>query len=623
MCGFSGYVAEFTSKETIKKMNDLIIHRGPDDEGYYVDENIAMGFRRLSIIDVACGHQPMFNQDNSLVITFNGEIYNHKEIRKDLEEKGYIFNNNSDTEVIVYGYDEYGVDILNKLRGMFAFVIWDKKKKRLFGARDHFGIKPFYYYKKDDIFMYGSEIKSFLGNDKFKKELNKSVLKPYLVFQYSPTNETFFKDVYKLESGHYFIYENGNLDIKEYYDFNYPKNTKFTYEEAKEELKKQITSSVNYHKDSEVKVGSFLSAGVDSSYIASELRPEKTFTVGFDKEALKKHLSPEEKYNLDNFNEITKASALCDVLGIKNEHKYITPDEFFDALPKVQYHSDEPHANLSSVALYFLSALAREHVTVVQSGEGADELFAGYHEYVRRLSLDKYMKIPKAVRKGVYNIVKNLPNFKGKSFLVEASKDIEEYYIGQAKIFSDEDANNILKNDYRSSIKSTDITKKFYDKVKDKSDLEKMQYVDMHLWLQNDILLKADKMTMANSIELRVPLLDKEMFEFAGTLKDDYKIKDGIGKRILREASEDVIPKEWSNRTKLGFNVPFVFFIREEKYYNKVKDLLNEEFVAEFFEQDKLLNMLEKHYKKEANYGRKIYTVISFLTWYKEYFINR
>ena len=623
MCGFTGYVTKILEKDTIKKMNDLIIHRGPDDESYYIDEDIAMGFRRLSIIDLESGRQPMFNQDKNLVITFNGEIYNYKELRKDLEEKGYKFNNNSDTEVIVYGYDEYGEDIVKKLRGMYAFVIWDIEKKILFGARDPFGIKPFYYYIDDDIFMYGSEIKSFLGNNKFKKELNTKVIKPYLIFQYSPTNETFFKNVYKLEAGHCFTYKDKKLDIKEYYDFEYNVDENLSYEEAKKQLKDVIKNSVEYHKISDVEVGSFLSAGVDSSYIASELRPNKTFTVGFDKESLKKHLSENEKYNLDNFDEITKAKELCNVLGIENVNKYITPDEFFDILPKVQYHSDEAHANLSAVALYFLSEIAAKHFKVVQSGEGADELFAGYHEYVRRLSLSNYMKLPKFVRKMNSNIASLLKDFKGKSFLIEASKDIEDYYIGQAKIFDENEVNGVLNDEYNSNIKITDITKKVYDKVKDKSELLKMQYLDMHLWLEKDILLKADKMTMANSLELRVPFLDKEVFNFASKLKEEYKISDNVGKKILREVSNDIIPKEWSNRTKLGFNVPFVFFIREEKYYNKVKEMFASEIASKFFNQLEIINMLDKHYKKEQNNGRKIYTIYAFLVWYDEFFVKR
>ena len=367
MCGFVGFYSKDVKDENvIKEMNSQIIHRGPDSDGYYFDKGINFGFRRLSIIDLHEGSQPILNENNDVAIIFNGEIYNYQEIKDDLLEKGYKFKTNTDTEVILHGYEEYGEEgILSKLRGMFAFTIWDSKKEKLFGARDHFGIKPYYYTMIDGDFVFGSEIKSFLKYPKFKKEVNEKALKHYLVFQYNPLEETFFKGVKKLRPGHYYIFENGKLEIKSYYNLTLDYK-EMTFDEAVSKIEKEVEESVKYHKISDVEVGSFLSGGVDSSYVVATAMPNKTFSVGFDNKG---------------FDETVYAKELSDRLGIENFSKIITPDEFFDGINKVQYYSDEPHANLSSVALYFLSKLASEQVKVVLSGEGADELFAGYNEY--------------------------------------------------------------------------------------------------------------------------------------------------------------------------------------------------------------------------------------------------
>ena len=606
MCGFVGYINKKQKKqEVIKAMNDMIIHRGPNDESYYADEDVSLAFRRLSIIDLENGRQPMMNEDESIVIIFNGEIYNFQELRKDLEKK-HTFKNNSDTEVILHGYEEYGVDILKRLRGMFAFVIWDKNKKQLFGARDHFGIKPFYYTKMNNTFMFASEIKALIKHPDFKKEVNKEALKPYLVFQYPVLEETFFKDVYRLKPGHYFIYKNGKLDVQKYftYDFN---DIKRSEEEIVDMIDKDVRSSVKYHKISDVKVGAFLSGGVDSSYIASVLKPNETFSVGFDYE---------------KFNETNYAKELSSILKIQNKRKLINADEFFNALESVQYHSDEPHANLSAVPLYFLSELAVKDVTVVLSGEGADELYGGYEAYYRSNIFKLYQKLPFSLRKKIKNMIKDKKYFKGKGFLEQGGAKLEDYYIGQAFIFDDEGANGVLNKKYKSDLTFKDITKPIFDEVKDKDEVTKMQYLDMHLWLPNDILLKADKMTMAHSLELRVPFLDKEVFKNSSTIPTKYKIKDKLTKYTLRKASEKAVPLEWAKRKKKGFPVPFSIWLKEEKYYKYVKELFKSEYAKEFFEQKQILTLLDNHYQNKENNGRKVYTILSFLIWYKKYFIE-
>lgn len=607
MCGFTGYLnKKDKDSRVIEEMSKRIIHRGPDSKGFYKDDEINMAFRRLSIIDIEGGSQPIYNEDESLVIMFNGEIYNFLEIKEELLKKGHVFKTKSDTEVVLHGYEEYGVEILKKLRGMFAFAIWNRNEKELFLARDIFGIKPLYYAYMNETFMFGSEIKSFLDNPDFIKEVNKDALKPFLEFQYNPLVETFFKGVYKLEPRHYIKYkleDKDKIEPLEYFDIQFTNEGGVTVEE----VDTTIAESVKYHKISDVEVGSFLSSGIDSSYIVSLLKPDDTFTVGFEEAG---------------FNETDRAQVLSEKFGIKNTKKMINADEFFSALSKVQYYSDEPHANLSSVPLYFLSELAKKDVTVVLSGEGADELFGGYDTYNYKLSIRLYRKLPKALRKLNARIVNKLPNFKGKHFIIRGGKDLEETYIGQARIFDSNELVGIVKNEFLEGPDSWTITKPYFDRVRGLDDITKMQYLDMFLWLPNDILLKADKMTMAHSLELRVPYLDKEVLALAEKLRTKDKIKNDIGKHLLRQAAATKIPKEWFDRPKLGFLVPFKNYLYEEKYYSIIKSEFEKDYVEEFFDRKAILKLLDDHYYKRKETHRKIYTIYSFLLWYREYFLE-
>jgi asparagine synthase (glutamine-hydrolysing) len=605
MCGFCGYINK-KDKTYIKQMNDAIAHRGPDDESYYKDKDIAMGFRRLSIIDLKGGRQPISNEDETMIITFNGEIYNYKEIKEDLLIKGHVFKTNTDTEVILHGYEEYQAEILQKLRGMFAFTIWDKKNKILFGARDNFGQKPFYYANMNNTFMYSSEIKSLIAHPDFIKKVNKEALKPYLTFQTSVLDETFFKGVFKLKPGHYFKYDynKNKLEIKQYYTIKF-NPTDQNFDHLVKEIDDTITKSIDYHTISDVPVGAYLSGGIDSSYVVSYLKPDKTFSVGFD---------------YQNFNEVPMAKDLSDLLHIKNKSQLINADDFFESIDKVQYYADEPTANLSAVPLYFLSKLASQDVKVVLSGEGADELFGGYTFYDEDEKLKKYRKLPFFLRKFIKTIVSPFPSFHGKNFLTKGGSKVEDYYVGQAFIFDNHEANQILSKDYQSDIKFQDITKPYFDKVQGQDDLTKMQYIDMHFWLPNDILLKADKMSMANSLELRVPILDKEVFALASTIPTNYKLSHSTTKYILRKAASQRIPEAWYKRRKKGFPVPIIKWFREEKYYNIVKEIFEEDFTKEFFNQKLLLKMLDEHYYSKKNHCRKLWTVYVFLVWYKTFF---
>ncbi|MED3561068.1 asparagine synthase (glutamine-hydrolyzing) [Bacillus xiapuensis] len=614
MCGFVGFADTSTKVDkvtTVNNMMDTIIHRGPDSGGVFTDDRVAFGFRRLSIIDLSDeASQPMYNEDNSVILIFNGEIYNFEEIRKDLVAKGHKFRSNTDSEVILHGYEEYGVDLLQKLRGMFAFSIWDQKKQTMFLARDFFGIKPLYYTQNttDGSFIFGSEIKAFLKHPSFKKELNKDALKPYLTFQYSVLDETFFKGVFKLKPGHYMIYKDGKAEVKPYWDVEFDEKGN-SLEHYVEKIKTTVEESVKYHKISDVKVGSFLSGGIDSSYITSLLKPNKTFSVGFkDHEGI--------------FNETNLAKDLSDILGIENHKAVIDADVCFEKLSTIQYHMDEPQSNPSSVPLYFLAELASKHVTVVLSGEGADEIFGGYEWYRPTPAMEKYEKLPFALRRAASNVAKGLPQNRITAFLAKGGQTVEETFIGEAKVWDEIDALKVLKDDYKKGPSVQNITKKVYDKVKGKDDVTKKQYLDLKLWLPGDILLKADKMSCAHSIELRVPFLDKVVMGMASAIPTPLRVNQENTKYALRTAAKEVLPEEWANRPKVGFPVPIRYWLREEKYYNLVKEMFQSDMAKQFFNTDELVKFLDDHFHNRHNYARYIWTAYVFLVWYKKFFVE-
>lgn len=614
MCGFIGYINGtklINHSQTIENMMNTIIHRGPDSGGIHTDDKVTLGFRRLSIIDLSdVANQPLYSEDGSIVLVFNGEIYNFQELREDLIAKGHSFKTKSDSEVLIYGYIQYGFEFVTKLRGMFAFCIEDKKNDLLFIARDGFGIKPLYYtnHTTDNTFIFGSEIKSFLPHPSFIKELNKDALRPYLTFQYSSMDETFFKGVYKLPPAHYMVIKNGDIRIEKYWDkkFHAKENT---LEHYVEEIGQTMKDSVEKHQISDVKVGSFLSGGIDSSYITALLRPNKSFSVGFkDYEAM--------------FNETNLAKELSDILEVQNERKYISAEECFEKLPTIQYHMDEPQSNPSSVPLYFLSELASKDVTVVLSGEGADEIFGGYPWYQNSKKMEKYEKVPFRLRKAVRGIAEKMPRNQYTHFLVKGGQTVEERFIGEAVVWDEEDALNVLKPAYKKGPSVRTITKRFYDEVPGDDDVTKMQYLDLHLWMPGDILLKADKMSMAHSIELRVPFLDKKVMELAKNIPTKYRVNDINTKYALRQAAHKELPEEWAKRPKLGFPVPIRHWLREEKYYNLVKEMYSTDFAKEFFDTKQLIGYLDEHYRGEANRGRYIWTTYVFLVWYKRFFID-
>ena len=613
MCGFSGFTGMYPNREElIKKMSERIVHRGPDMGGYYIDGDrddnaVALGFRRLSILDLreAAG-QPMWNEDKSVIVVFNGEIYNFRELRKVLEGKGYSFHTDCDTEVLVHGYEEYGTGLAEKLRGMFAFVVYDKNRGQLYGARDYFGIKPFYYsIMEGGNLIFGSEIKSFLEHPAWKKELNPDAIRPYLTFQYSSMDETFFKGTYKLEPAHYFVFKDGAMHIERYWDVDFSKKSTRSLEQITDDIAARVKETVAAHRVADVPVGSFLSGGVDSSYITGELHPRDTFSVGF---AYK------------NFDETGDASRLSDILDVTNYRETLSGEQCMDAFADIQYHMDEPQSNPSSVPLYFLARLARQHVTVVLSGEGADEIYAGYEAYDEYDLLKKYKKLPQGMRILAADLVRRLPYFKGHDLILNGTGRPEDYFIGQARVFSEKEAYDILKPAYRQGPGVADITKPIYERAQGLSELDKKQYLDFHLWLPGDILLKADKMSMASSIELRVPYLDRYVVEEAATIPSDYKINDIDTKNVFRKAAARTIPDEWAFRTKKGFPTPIREWVKMDKYSKQIRQMFSSDVANEYFDTKQLLQLLDDHLSGKAMNQRKIWTVFTFLTWYDVFF---
>lgn len=613
MCGFAGYIhnyGTFDKEEVIHKMADRIKHRGPDDAHYYIDDGIALGFRRLSIIDLEGGRQPILNEDGSLVLLFNGEIYNYQELREELIKAGHVFTTKTDSETILHGYEEYGKKILDRLRGMFAFIIWNKNTKELFGARDIFGIKPFYYYKKGKEFMFGSEIKSFLSHPNFEKELDEDMIPLYLSYEYSPDERTIFKNVFKLPGAHCFTYKNGELKVERYYKIEYKIEDDKSLEYWEDAITKEFTESVSMHQIADVEVGCFLSSGVDSSYVVKEIskgtKKVKTFSVGYE----------EEKYS-----ELPYAQDFSNVIGVPNIANKVSADEFFDAVPEIQYYMDEPLPNPSEIPLYFLAKNARRYVKVVLSGEGADELFGGYPMYLAGGHFDHYShKVPRPVRKVLGTVAKHCPNFKGKNFPVRGAMEPYQRFMRANYVFQSAERQKFLKRPIASKVPE-EYSKRYFDEVSNLDEPTQLQYVDMHTWMIYDILLKADRMSMANSLELRVPFLDKKMLELSTRIPSRYRAANETTKIALRGAAIKQLPERTANKKKLGFPVPLNDWLREDKYYNKVKAAFQSDIAEKFFVTSELMKLLDDHKSGKALNMQKIWSFYTFILWYEQFFV--
>ena len=613
MSGFIGCVHENTpifqeaEKQLFKNMNNMITHRGPDDDGYYMDDHVQFGFRRLSIIDIESGHQPLTYENERYWIIFDGEVYNYVELREELLQEGLHFETNSDTEVIIALYSRVGEKAVERLRGMFAFVIWDKQEQTLYGARDPFGIKPFFYSENEDKTYFASEKKSILLAVKNDDFLDYKSLQHYLTYQFVPEPGTMHEGIQKLEPGHYFVKRIGSpMDIKRYWKATFHPVQKSENDFIKE-IKEVLFDSVNIHMRSDVPVGSFLSGGIDSSIIASiakKFHPNiKTFSVGFEK---------------DGFSEIDVAKETAEKLGVENISYVISPEEYMNEVPKIMWHMDDPLADPACVPLYFAAREARKHVTVVLSGEGADELFGGYNIYREPQSLEVFNKMPHFGKVFLQWLSKLMPEgMKGKSFIERGTTPMEERYIGNAKMFSEAEKSKLL-HVYKDGLNYTNITKPLYQESRGYDPVDMMQYIDIHTWMRGDILLKADRVTMAHSLELRVPFLDKEVFRVASQIPTSLKTSNGTTKYVLRKAAEGIVPDHVLDRKKLGFPVPIRHWLKDEMN-DWAKKIIRESNTDHLIHKDYVFNLLDQHCQGKADNSRKIWTVLMFMVWHQVY----
>ena len=639
ICGFTGAVGGAADREVIEAMCQVMAHRGPDGEGVYIADGIALGHRRLALIDLAGGAQPMMRHGDGdgceaggsgdgdgrggrgprWSIVFNGEIYNYRELRAELAGLGYGFETTSDTEVLLVGYIAWGADVLQRLRGMFAFAIYDAQARELFCARDFFGIKPFYYTVQDGRFIFASEVKSILEHPAYERELNEAALAQYLCFQFSALDETFFKGVFKLAPGHYLRVRDGVPDgAVRYWRPEFRPDAGRSVQETVEAIAEAMQESVRYHNVADVEVGSFLSSGIDSSYLAACLAREnpdiKTFTVGF------------AEYEGER-DEVSWAAELAGRLHVENDAHHITEEEYWESLPLVQWHMDEPSGDPSAVALYFVDKLAARRVKAVLSGEGADEFFGGYRIYETPFANEHVSKVPKGVLRAGSKVLHAMHQ-RGANYLERASEQVEDWYYTNANgvAFSTDERDRVMSEALRARLGDLptpqQLTAPVYAEAAGLDDVTRMQYVDLTFWLVGDILLKTDKMAMAHSLESRVPFLDREVFALAASIPTSQKVTEHQTKVTLRQAAERVIPRDWAQKEKLGFPVPVVSWLREERYFEQVKAAFTSDVAARFFDVGQLVRLLDEH-RAGADRSRRIWIIYSFLIWYRVFFIDR
>ncbi|WP_096437003.1 asparagine synthase (glutamine-hydrolyzing) [Alteribacter populi] len=621
MCGF---VAMFSNNQEqlnefpLEKMTNSITHRGPDDCGYFQHPYVRFGFRRLSIIDLENGHQPMQYDNDRYTIVFNGEIYNAPELRKSLIEEGLEFDTYSDTEVILAIFRQKGKKGFSLLRGMFAFLIWDRENETLTGARDPFGIKPFFYKKDRDSFLFASEKKSLLNTRGQRPESHNEIVDAYLTFQFAPEPYTTTTSIWKVPPGHMIeVKSDGDLQVDSYWKPNFKPDPMLSAKKAPEgskakvqaKIRSAIEESVALHLRSDVPVSTFLSGGIDSTAITALTKQHKPDLKSFTAEFV--------DYG---YSEADVARKTADKLGIDHNVVTISVDQVMEALPKIIWHMDEPIADPAAIPLYFVAEETSKHSKVVLSGEGADELFGGYNIYREPHSLRMFDYLPVCVKRQLKLFASRLPQgIKGRSFLLRGCTPLEERFVGNARIFDPEETSQFLRE--RGGETALAYTKPLYDFAKRQGwdPVTTMQYVDMHTWLRGDILTKADKMTMAHSLELRVPFLDTGVFDPASTLPMSAKVNRKQTKVWMREALSDLVPDHVVERKKLGFPVPIRHWLKDEMY-DWAKNILSQiDETKVVFDQKASLQLLEDHRNGKADYSRKIWTILTYILWHKQF----
>lgn len=619
MCGLLGFLSANSEAErfvsSIETALPCMRHRGPDEAGTWHDDSAVFGFNRLSIIDLEHSHQPLRwgpnGEPERYAMTFNGEIYNYLELRKELSELGYAFNTSGDGEPIVVGFHHWGADVVHHLRGMFGIAIWDTKDQKLFLARDQFGIKPLYYATTSEGTAFSSEKKCILS---LAEDMNLGLgldfraIEHYVDLQYVPEPESLHKSVRRLESGSYaFVTPGGELEATRYFkpEFNVKPVPKGTEQDLFDRIARALEDSVEKHMRADVTVGSFLSGGIDSTAIATLAKRHNpnllTFTTGFEREG---------------YSEVDVAAESAAAIGVEHIVKIVSPEEYANAIPKIMWYLDDPVADPSLVPLYFVAQEARKHVKVVLSGEGADELFGGYTIYKEPLSLAPFEKVPSPLRKGLGQLSKVLPDgVKGKSLLERGSMTMEERYYGNARSFNFEQIQRVLpwakrEWDHR------EVTAPIYKHSQNMDVVARMQHLDLFTWMRGDILVKADKINMAHSLELRVPFLDKVVFEVAETIPHDLKIANGTTKYALRKAMEQIVPPHVLHRKKLGFPVPMRHWLAGDELFGWAQDTINESQTEAIFDKKAVMEMLNEHREGVSDHSRRLWTVLAFMIWH-------
>lgn len=624
MCGIAGFIdIEQTSGAAHEEraalldcMCRVIAHRGPDDQGVLVRGRVALGMRRLSIIDLEGGRQPMTNEDGSVTVVFNGEIYNYRDLQRELEARGHRFQTNSDTETIAHAYEEYGARCVEHLRGMFAFAIWDERRRTLFVARDRVGKKPLYYTQTPQgTFVFGSELKSLLQHPQVGREIDSEALDAYFTFGYVPDPLTIFRGVSKLPPGHHLTLAGDKLTVERYWDFSYdspaPESTR--EEDYLEELRALLSESVRMRLVSDVPLGAFLSGGVDSSTIVGLMarhmsQPVKTFSIGF---------------NEDSFNELKYARVAAKHFET-DHHEFIVTPEICDVVDELAWHFDEPFADSSAIPTYVVSKLAREHVTVVLSGDGGDELFAGYTRYVTDQRRSGFARLPRVVREQLMQpLSRRLPHGAwGRNYLSNVALEPLERYLDSVSVFTSLGKHSLYTRDFRESLGRTDRTLESFEahaaRVGTNEPLDALLYIDSKTYLPGDILTKVDRMTMAASLEARAPLLDHKLIEFVTRIPARLKMRGAETKRVLKRAVEDFVPPEILDRPKQGFGVPIQQWINHQ-LRGRIRETLTSQRARErgYAEPAYVAVLLDEHERNRRDHSTQLWALFMLELWHQ------
>lgn len=614
MCGIAGFIDKERSRENAERliysMCEVIRHRGPDGQGVWVDQGVALGMRRLSIIDVVGGNQPIFNEDRSILIVFNGEIYNYRELQEDLQRKGHYFRTNCDTEAIVHAYEEYGDDCVKHLRGMFSFALWDRKRQRLLAARDRFGKKPLNYYWDGQRLIFGSEIKSILEAG-IRREINPIALDEYMVYGYVPTPNTLFKNVMKLPAAHILIYENEQIITKRYWELPFTPLCHDDEATAIERIRELLQDAVQVRLMSEVPLGAFLSGGIDSSLVVGLMssmmtQPVKTFAIGFEE---------------DDFSELPYARRVAQHFGT-DHHEFLVRPDLVAVLPQLAWAYDEPFADASMLPTYWVSRLAREHLTVALTGDGGDEIFGGYSRYAYQISMER---IPGFVRSLSGYASKLMPNgMRGKQRLGDMSRSTASRYVLANSLLRAGQRSALYDREYFAHIGAHNPYERHiseFDTVQQLDVMAQMQQVDTRTYLTDDILVKVDKASMLNSLETRAPLLDQYLVEYVASLPSTLRTRDNTLKYLLKKSAANIVPTEILTRSKQGFGVPIKHWFRSD-LMSFAHDLLDSPRSQQrgIFNQTFIRELLNTHgTTPQTNNSRAIWALLCLELWFQIY----